>query len=141
MKIEKSKQDLMDELAVVFEESMWLIENTPQLKESVAVSIENSYTTLNYDDIVWERQGSLYGGDEEIIVRRNEAGNNNLSIIEDTSFNAARELKKKYEGEKRVAVLNFANPVKPGGGVEKGAIAQEESLCRCSTLYPVLKGC
>lgn len=36
--------------------------------------------------------------------------------------------------EKRVLVLNFANPVNPGGGVRKGARAQEEDLCRKSSL-------
>ena len=61
-------------------------------------------------------------------------------VEETTSFVAAR----RYSGESKkgvinkVAVLNFANPHVPGGGVTRGAKAQEESLCRSSNLYPCL---
>lgn len=34
----------------------------------------------------------------------------------------------------KILVLNLANPVHPGGGVRKGAVAQEEDLCRKSSL-------
>lgn len=38
----------------------------------------------------------------------------------------------------RIGVLNFASAVNPGGDVMRGSNAQEECLCRCSTLYPCL---
>lgn len=58
-----------------------------------------------------------------------------ISVTEETTFQAAKRLKDSYV---KVGVLNFANAVNPGGGVEYGAKAQEEDLCRCSNLYPAL---
>lgn len=62
------------------------------------------------------------------------------------SFSQARELAADARrlcgrGAKReVLVLNFANPVSPGGGVRGGAKAQEEDLCRKSSLLLALEG-
>lgn len=44
-------------------------------------------------------------------------------------------------GAGRVAVLNFASARNPGGGVARGARAQEESLARSSALYDALIRC
>ncbi|KAI3548900.1 hypothetical protein CABS01_11889 [Colletotrichum abscissum] len=41
--------------------------------------------------------------------------------------------------EPRVAVLNMASPLTPGGGFVNGAGSQEESLCMRTTLLPSLK--
>lgn len=38
----------------------------------------------------------------------------------------------------RVAVLNFADALTPGGLVWEGVETQEEDLCRCSNLYPCI---
>lgn len=39
----------------------------------------------------------------------------------------------------RIAVLNFASAIHPGGWPEEGYRTQEEDLCLCSTLHPCLK--
>lgn len=60
-----------------------------------------------------------------------------ISVTKQRTFEAAEELHKNNPNS-RIAVHNFASATNPGGGVKHGSRAQEESLCRCSTLYPAL---
>lgn len=53
--------------------------------------------------------------------------------VNEDSYTTAIKIKNNHPDEK-VLVLNFANPVHPGGGVRNGARAQEEDLCRKSSL-------
>jgi uncharacterized protein (TIGR02452 family) len=55
-----------------------------------------------------------------------------FTITTEDSFQAGR----RYANP---LVMNFANAHNPGGGFMMGANAQEEALCRCSTLYASIK--
>ena len=57
-------------------------------------------------------------------------GKERIVVSQKRTFDAASE----YKGMK-TAVHNFASATNPGGGVVRGANAQEECLCRCSGLY------
>lgn len=59
------------------------------------------------------------------------------SVCNTTSFEAACKIN---SSNNKTLVLNFANPINPGGGVRIGARAQEEDLCRKSTLLLSLEG-
>lgn len=59
-----------------------------------------------------------------------------LEVTEESTLQAAQRLREKADP---VGVLNFASAKHPGGGFLRGALAQEESIARSSTLYATLK--
>ncbi len=102
----------------IFEDTCNLLRSNAELKSAWQYSLAHS---------------QFVGEEEEIAcdVQRFQSPCS-LVVSRDRTFQAAR----KHEGH--VCVLNFASANNPGGGVKSGCRAQEESLCRISTLYPCL---
>lgn len=57
-------------------------------------------------------------------------------VVETTTVDA---IFKFNNPDEKMTVLNFASYKNPGGGYTEGSLAQEESLCAASNLYPILK--
>ena len=93
-------------------------ESVPELIEAVKYSIDHQYIVAHEENI---DQSKAQDSQTKYICSGKR------------SFEAA----KAYKG-KKTAVLNFANN-HAAGGAPYSAGAQEESLCRCSTLLPCLQ--
>ena len=83
---------------------------------------------------------------EKDLQHVNQKGRCGYSCENADSFSLARKRLEEFssdfekEGAKPILVLNLANAVNPGGGVRHGAKAQEEDLCRKSSLLLSLEG-
>lgn len=62
-----------------------------------------------------------------------------LQIYPATTLEAAH--RQARQGERKIAVLNFASAKNPGGGFLNGSQAQEESIARSSGMYACLERC
>ena len=112
-----------DENVKIFQDTEERVKKDPGLQEAVKHSVAEQVLIPEMMEVTGlmpelAQNRDRYEKDAEIIVSKKR------------SYEAAAG----YPGE-RVCVHNFASATNPGGGVTKGSSAQEECLCRCSTLY------
>ena len=104
---------------------------TMRITEDGAYEVSGRKVTFNKDEHTDVKVYSPEDG-EALLGRFPEFSlNDNIcrfTVMNSDSFEAAKDLEKPY-------VMNFANAHNPGGGFLLGSPAQEEALCRCSTLY------
>ena len=105
----------------IFKDTEKQVKNNETIKASVKASVKAS---TNKQKIILE--------DDTIDLEKKEKKSALAKVI--VSQKRTFEAASKYKGMKTV-VHNFASATNPGGGVVRGANAQEECLCRCSGLY------
>lgn len=102
----------------IFEGTRGLCQSNKGLKSSIEKSCREQ-------TIYWEGEKIFFG-------KPRFSSPLKLVISKEKTVEAARKYAK---AGKKVCILNFASSVAPGGGVLNGSQAQEESICRVSTLY------
>ena len=107
----------------IFEDTMAWLRADPALKAAAEKAAAN---TILLDEDAAGHPSALQGQPR-------------ITVTRERTLECAARLHRE-DPARKIAVLNFASATHPGGGVVRGANAQEECLCRCTTLYPALKG-
>ncbi len=107
----------------VFQDTERLVKEKTVLADAVRYSTKNQILIPEYmqvTDVIPMKENKVSGCSTQA----------NVLVSTKRTYEAASS----YKG-KKVCVHNFASATNPGGGVTKGSSAQEECLCRCSTLF------
>lgn len=136
-----------EQLIEIFEDTKRWYEEEPKLAEAVKQTVAQTKVYMEEDGpALWEtlktmRQNTTGAGAADAANAANTPGAKvhhlTVTVSKNKTFEAALKLRQQFPDSK-IAVHNFASATNPGGGVTRGSRAQEECLCRCSTLYPAL---